>query len=190
MKTSGSPRSKRRRFDHRGLVTYLVTLSFFIMLVSGVVVFLAPSGQVARRIGWSLIGLGRAEWQTLHISFAVVFIAFGLIHLTLNWRALLHHLRDRASKHLTLKWEAALALAVTAWLIASALVPLRPASNLHDLNEYFRKTFWADAQRGQRTRATPFAVEATDGDPAKADAVLPEQHFPVRADEACSDCHR
>ncbi|MHA1566809.1 MAG: DUF4405 domain-containing protein [Alphaproteobacteria bacterium] len=190
MKAPRSRRSRRRRFDYRGLVTLLVTLSFFVMLISGVVVFLAPSGQIAKQIDWTMIGLDRAKWLTLHISFAVVFIVFSLVHLTFNWRALLHHLRDRVSKHLTLKWEAALAIVVTVWLIAGALVPLPPANNLHDLSEHFRKTFWADAQRGRGKTVAPVTVEVPGGDAEEADAVLPDRHFPVSADKACSDCHR
>lgn len=190
MKTPNSTGSQRRRIDYRGLITYLVMLSFFVMLISGIVMFFAPSGMVARKIGWALMGLGRAEWQTLHLSFAVVFVASGLSHLVCNWRGLLHHLRDRASRRLTLKWEAVLVLVATIWLVASAMLMLPPANLLHDVNEYFRKTFWANAVPANGTTTIPFAVEATGEDSVKANPVLPEGHPPLRAGEACRDCHR
>lgn len=190
MEISGPTEQPRRRFDYRGLITYLVMLSFFLMLTSGVVMFLAPSGKVARNIGWALMGLGRPEWQTLHLSFAVVFIIAGLSHLVCNWRGLLHHLRDRATRHLTLKWEAGLALVATIWLVASAMLMLPPANNLHELNQYFRKTFWESAAPAKGTLKMPFSVDATGEDSAKANPILPEHHPPLPAEAVCSDCHR
>lgn len=190
MKTPGSAHSPRRNFDYRGLITYLVVLSFLVMLISGAVMFLAPSGRVAKDIDWALLGIGRAEWQTLHLSFAVVFIAMGLSHLACNWRSLAHHLRDRASRNLTLKWEAVLALVVTVWLVTSAVVPWPPASILHDLNEFFRRTYWANELPANGALIVPSGVETDDGDPPITDPALPEHHPPIRADDACSDCHR
>ena len=179
-----------RHFDFRGFITYSVLLSFIVMLASGVVMFLAPSGRVAGQTDWSLLGLDRARWQTLHLSFAVVFVVAGLVHLTCNWRGLLHHLRERTTKHVTLKWEAVLALAAVVWLIASAAVPMPPASTLHGWNEYFRKTFWAGAPPAQESTTAPSSVEAASDDAMAIDPALPEGHPVIDADEACSDCHR
>lgn len=57
----------------------------------------------------------------MHIAFAVAFIAAGLAHVICNWSGLLHHLRDRKTRHLTLKWEAVLALSVAGLLLVSAV---------------------------------------------------------------------
>jgi len=179
-----------RRPNWRGLVTLLILLSSIIVLISGVVMFIAPSGRVAREIGWTLLGLDRAQWQTLHLSFAIVFVAIGIFHLGFNWQGLLHHLRDRASRHLTLKWEAVVALAAVIWIAIGAVWMLPPASNLHDLNTYFRKTFWADTPE---PRGTVMPQTPTDGKtqiPEKSGATLPEDHPPTSPGQACSDCHR
>jgi hypothetical protein len=195
METSGSSDARRRRFDYRGLFAYLVLLSFFVMLTTGIIMFMAPSGRVAREVGWALMGLGRSEWQTLHLCFAIIFIASGFSHLACNWRGLLHHLRDRASHHLTLKWEAALALCITFWLLVSATLMLPPADTLHDMNEYFRKTFWVPMTptEGPRIISSPAASangNTANGNPAKASPRLPKDHPPISAEAVCSDCHQ
>jgi hypothetical protein len=154
------------------VITYLVALSFLVMLITGVVNFLAPSGQISRQIDWTLLGLDRAGWQTIHLTFAVVFIAVGIAHLVFNWKDLLHYLRNRASHHRTLKREAVLALLVALWLIASAVLALPPASTLHDFNAHFRQNFWAIEPSAPRSTA------------------LPEGHPPVAQKKPCSDCHR
>ncbi len=182
-------RSSRRRHSLRAFITYLVALSFLVMLTSGLVNFLAPSGRVSRQVGWTLFGLDRAGWQSLHLSFAVIFVAAGLVHVAYNWKGLLHYLLDRASHHLTLKWEAVAALLVTLWLIASAVLALPPASNLHDLNAHFRQTFWTgEVPAGGAVRVP--SAGPTEEIPASADGALPQKHPAVPADKACSDCHR
>ncbi len=185
------PRQPRpRRPNWRGLVTLVILLSSIIVLISGVVMFVAPSGRVAREIGWTLLGLDRAQWQTLHLSFAIVFVAIGIFHLGFNWQGLLHHLRDRMSRHLTLNWEAVVALAAVIWVAIGAVWMFPPASSLHDLNEYFRKTFWANAPG---TRGTVIPQTPTDGkaqNPEKSGTTLPENHPPTSPGQACSDCHR
>ncbi len=180
----------RRRFSFRGLITYLVLLSFLVMLVSGVVNFLAPSGRISREIDWTLLGLDRVGWQTLHLSFATVFVAAGLVHIGFNWKGLLHYLRDRASHHLTLKWEAVVALLIAIWLATSAVLAFPPVSNLHDLNTHFRQTFWTDGSRPGRTTNFPSSNAASEELPAAAGSSLPPNHPPVPSDKACSNCHR
>lgn len=182
--------TSRRRFSFHGLVTYLLAFSFLVMLISGIVSFLAPSGRISRQVDWTLLGLDRPGWQTMHLSFAVVFVTVGLVHLVFNRKGLLRHLRDRASHHVTLKREAVLALLVTFWLIASAVLALPPASTLHDFNAHFRQTFWAIESSGQGTTAPPSAAATTDDIPAAPSLALPQGHPSVPPDKACSDCHR
>lgn len=182
--------SRRRRFDYRGLITYLVLFGFLALLASGVVMFAAPTGRIARQIDWTLLGLDRAGWQTLHLSFAVIFVVMGFAHLACNWRGLLHHLRDRVSRHLTLKWELVLALLVTAWLAVSAVWALPPVNALHDWNEYFRRVFWADAPPVQGTGTPPAGGATGNRAPAITTPILPAGHPPIGENQPCSDCHR
>jgi len=179
--TPHSEHSTHRRFSFPGLITYLALLSFLVLLTSSIVIFLAPAGRISGQAVWTLLGLDRATWQSLHLSFGVIFVAVVLVHMAFHWQALVHYLRDRVSHHLTLKWEAVVALLVTLWLIASAVFALPPASTLHDLNAHFRQANWAGG---------PPATETTDQIPATAGGALPEDHLPVPADKACSDCHR
>ena len=169
---TGSP---RRHFSLRGLVTALLLISFCVMVFSGIVAFVAPSGRVSRLVDWQLVGLDRVDWQSIHVSFAVLFVAFGLVHLGFNWRGLLHRLREPARRGFTIKREAMVALAVSVGLLVSALAGLPPISTLHDLNQYFRTQYWVD-QPDKPVRAEPGSS-------------LPSGHPPVPADKACSDCH-
>lgn len=178
-------------FSFRGLITYLVALSFLLMLISGVVNFVAPSGRISRELGWTLLGIDRVAWQSLHLSFAVIFIVAGIVHIAFNWRGLRHYLRDRPNHHLTMRWHAVLALLITAWLGASAVLSLPPVSYLHDGVVYFRQAFWLQSPPAQPPAATaPAAQKNPRPLPAAGGSVLPPRHPPVPSEKACSDCHR
>lgn len=190
MNAPGSHRSSHRHVRFRGFITYLLTFSFFVMVISGVVNFLAPSGPVAIEIEWSLLGLDRIAWQSLHLSFAAVFIVVGLIHLAYNWHGLLHYLKDRASHHLTLKREAAIAVALTVALILSAVMAVPPASNLHALTVQFRQTFWVDDSAARSGATVPPTIQPAVQIPAADSDPLPRGHPPVPPNLPCSACHR
>lgn len=189
MSPSATDRARRRRFNFRSFVAFLVVFSFVVMLVSGMVNFLAPSGRVAREVGWTLLALDRVAWQSLHLSFAIVFVVAGVVHIAFNWKGLVHYLRDRTSHHLTARWEAVLALLISAWLAASAVLALPPASNLHDLTTQFRQTFWASQPSPGSPTGQSGAPKAS-GPPPAAEPVLPPDHPRVSPDKACRDCHR
>jgi len=189
-----------RRFDGRGLAVFLVTLSFIVMLTSGAALFIAPTGRIANDMGWTFLWLSRDTLQSLHVAFSVLFVAFGLAHLVMNARSLIRHLRDRASHRLVVTREAGIALLLTILLIATSILALPPSSVLHDLNHYFRTTYWGDPgpPRGQRNAAQSDAAQGNaatsasqaDAAPIEAGARLPADHPPIADDEACSDCHR
>ena len=170
--------SSDRRFHVRGLITFLVLLSFAVMAISGVILFLVPAGRIAHATGWSLFGLDRGEWQSLHLSHAIVFLAAGAVHLAVNWRSFLTHLRDRRSRVMKLTWEAAAAIGITVSIMASVIAELPPGSILHDWNRYFRQSFWTES---------PTAPKPVPPPPASP---LGSSHPPIGNDEACTDCHR
>lgn len=58
-------KSKRhKRFRFRGVVSFVLTFAFLVMVVSGIVIYLAPKGRDARLIQWEYSGWDRQEWWT------------------------------------------------------------------------------------------------------------------------------
>lgn len=190
MENSTIRQPRRPQLNWRAMVTLLILLSSIAVLISGIVMFVAPSGRVSRGLSWTLLGLDRAQWQTLHFSFAAVFVAIGILHLGYNWHGLLHHLRDRVSRHLIFKWEAGIALIATIWVAAAAILMLPPASSLHELNEYFRKSFWAAASVSSESSVPPNPTNSSAEEHERKGRKLPDDHPPIRADQPCSECHR
>jgi hypothetical protein len=139
-KLSASAASKP--FHKRGWVVFVLGLSALVLLISGIVLFVAPSGRIANATGWALLWLGKDGWVNLHNVFAVLFVAGLVWHLVFNWRPLSNYVVSRASHHLNLKREMLAAAAVVLVLVVLVALDMPPVDQLTDLSLYFRQQFW------------------------------------------------
>ena len=71
-------------FRFRTFVSLAVASSFFVMAVSGIILYLAPSRRLAEQQDWSVWGLFRSQWIALHLSFSTLFLIAAVIHLWFN----------------------------------------------------------------------------------------------------------
>lgn len=74
---------------------YVGMSMFFLGVVIGlssIILYLLPGKGVLRRIGDpAILGLTRTDWVNLHVILGFVAAFFLLIHLFLNWRALVRY---------------------------------------------------------------------------------------------------
>ncbi|MDX2415156.1 MAG: DUF4405 domain-containing protein [Bacteroidales bacterium] len=79
-----------KSFAWRKYISVGLALSFFMIALSGTILYIAPPGRVARWIHWMVLGLNRAQWETQHTLFSYLFLMFGVVHLfSMNWKAFL-----------------------------------------------------------------------------------------------------
>jgi hypothetical protein len=128
-------RSETGRFRWRAFVTLYVTLSFLLLAVSGIVLYLAPHGRVAHWTHWTFGGLNRQSWQALHTVLALLFVLAGAVHLYFNWRVLWSYLRSGLATGVHLRREIALASAATVVVVALTLWGLPPFATVMELGE-------------------------------------------------------
>ena len=129
-------------FHKRGWVVFMVGLSASVLLISGIVLFIAPSGRIANTTQWALLWLDKDGWVNLHNVFAILFVAVLIWHLVFNWRPLSNYVVSRATHHLNLKREMLAAVAVLLVLVVLVAQNLPPVDALTDLSDYFRQEFW------------------------------------------------
>ncbi len=58
------------------------------MGVTGIGMYLAPSGKIAKATSWTFLGLDRHSLGNVHTYLGFSMLAIGLLHLTLNWKPL------------------------------------------------------------------------------------------------------
>ncbi|WP_321493657.1 DUF4405 domain-containing protein [uncultured Desulfobacter sp.] len=79
--------------------TTSLTLAFsgLIMLVTSIVLYFGPAGQVAHFCPWQFWGLNRHYWMMLHLNSGVLFCLAMLVHTWLNWRLLTAYMNLKKS---------------------------------------------------------------------------------------------
>jgi len=116
----------RERLNYRSFVSLLTTFSFITAAVSGLVLYVSPQGRVAFWQNWTMLGLGKIEWNSLHTLGSFLFAATSLFHFWFNWKAFVGYLRNRLETTLGHRRELAAATMVAIFVMASAIYGLPP----------------------------------------------------------------
>ncbi len=84
-----------RSFSWRSFTSFGLFLSFLMILVSGVILYIFPGR--APGFVWELCGLSKPAWQNQHIIFGFAFSILSLCHLFfINWKAFFSYLKSKA----------------------------------------------------------------------------------------------
>ena len=117
-------------------ITSLTALtSFFLLVVTSVVLYIVPAGRVAYWADWRLWGMTKTTWGNVHINLGVLFLASILLHTYYNWPAITGYLKDRARRMRVFTPEFSTALAVTAVVTVGTLLLVPPFSWIIDAGE-------------------------------------------------------
>jgi DNA-binding CsgD family transcriptional regulator len=87
-------------------------LSFILLFITIIVLYVVPQGRVAYWADWRLWGLTKTQWGNIHINIGLLFLLSIFLHIYYNWKALLNYLKNRAKnlKILTREFNAAMVL--------------------------------------------------------------------------------
>lgn len=130
-----------RSFHFRSFISLLTLLSFLVMLLSGIILYIAPQGRIAYWTFWKFFGLTKTDWTNLHLLSSTLFLVSALFHLYFNWSVLTSYLIDRVKRGLRLRKELSLAVLVVLAFIISAIYQLPPLKYLIVLSDYAKKSW-------------------------------------------------
>ena len=114
--------TQKRKLRPRGLVAFTVFDGFAVMTITGLILFVTPSGRVAYWTNWALLGLEKEEWTAVHIVFSLLFVLAGLIHLFFNWKPFKHYLLEKFAGHVSLRLESAVGTAAIGIVLVGTLL--------------------------------------------------------------------
>ena len=125
-----------KRFDWRGFVSIFLLLDFAIVTLSGIILFIAPIGRVARDIGFEILGLDKEGWELVHDVFGFAMIAAIPFHLYFNWRIFVNYFRKIVQRVRKIRLrETIAAVLLTVFLFLSVVFSFPPSSFVSDLSE-------------------------------------------------------
>ncbi|ASJ12536.1 DUF4405 domain-containing protein [Thermococcus thioreducens] len=98
----------------RGTIDLVLTIVFVILAVSGIALYLAPSGRIADTIGWTFLGLDKDTWTNVHTYMGFAMIGLIAAHLIIGFRSMLTMLRMGFRQS---RWKPAVAFLLTMGLV-------------------------------------------------------------------------
>lgn len=119
----------------RSLTAFLVTWSFIVITVTGIVLYIVPQGRIAYWVHWSLTGLEKEQWGHVHMTFGGIFIVTGILHLYFNWKPFKKYLAERVKGHTEVSRELVISLVLSVIVVVLSIYRLPPVSWVFDLNE-------------------------------------------------------
>jgi hypothetical protein len=115
--------------------TSLTTLlSFILLVVTSVILYITPQGKIALWADWKMLGLGKEQWGALHTNLGILFLAAGLIHTLLNWKQITGYLKDKTKRLKLFTADFNIALMLTLLIMVFTLFELPPVNAVQTFN--------------------------------------------------------
>ncbi|NJE06471.1 DUF4405 domain-containing protein [Thermococcus sp. M36] len=77
----------------RGIVDFLLLVVFIVVGITGIGLYLAPSGRIADSIGWTFLGLDKDTLTAVHTYLGFVMIGLIALHLIIGFTSMVTMLR-------------------------------------------------------------------------------------------------
>ncbi len=128
----------------RKLTSFLLLYSFAIMVLSGAMLFIAPFGRLSMMIGWEIFGLGKMEYQALHLVFMLIFVIAGIVHTYLNFKAIKHYWKNKSKKVIVFTKEFSIVTAIVVGLFYTTVTHQPFTEKFVKMNKSFNDYWMAD----------------------------------------------
>lgn len=170
----------------RKITSLTMLVSFVLLVLTSVILYIEPQGRVAYWSDWRLWGLSKPQWGNLHLNLGALFLLAGIFHLVYNWKAVTAYLKDKAKQLRIFTLNFNLALAVTLFVAAGTLLNIPPMSTLVSIGEGI--TDRANRKYGEppyghaELSSIKMFARKTDLDLAKIPALLKKANILVKND--------
>lgn len=133
--------AKVKKTSYRAMTSLVVTWSFLVASVTGVVLYITPEGRVAYWTLWELWGFSKEGWNQLHVIFSILFVIVGVAHLVYNWKPFKNYMSQRATGHVHITRTLYGSLAIAGAFFVLTVLYLPPANWVMDLSASIKKSW-------------------------------------------------
>ena len=113
-------------------------LSFLLLIVTSIVLYVVPEGRVAYWSDWRFMGLTKTLWGDVHINLGVLFLVSGFLHLYYNWKPMVTYMKNKVKQLKIFTPDFNMALAVTLIFTFGTILHIPPMSTILDFSASFK----------------------------------------------------
>ena len=122
-------------------------ISFVLLMLTSIILYIAPHGRVAYWSDWYLWGFSRTEWGNLHINLGVLFLIAFFLHFYYNLNMIIAYMKNKARKFRLFTGSFNVALVLTAVVCFGTYFMIPPMNLVIKLGEAI--TAKADGKYGE-----------------------------------------
>ena len=123
----------------RKTTSLTLLLSFVVLTLTSLVLYVVPEGRVAYWSDWRWLGLSKTGWGDVHINAGFLFLAAGLLHLGYNWKPITSYLQTKAKALRIFTPAFVAALLVNLLVVVGSLLHLPPFSTVLEFGHSFKE---------------------------------------------------
>ena len=94
-----------RNWRGRAFTSLCSLVSFILLLLTAIILYIEPHGRVAYWTKWNFLGLEKDQWGNIHLFSGLLFLVAGGFHLYYNWKPLIGYLSGKIETGLRYKRE-------------------------------------------------------------------------------------
>jgi len=119
----------------RKTISLTALMSFILLMLTSIILYIIPAGRVAYWADYHLWGLTKTQWGALHINLGFLFFVTILVHSYYNWKAITTYMKNKAKDFRLFTKEFNLALILTLAFSVGTLYEVPPFSSILQLGE-------------------------------------------------------
>lgn len=133
------PDKGNRHMNIRRLTSLTAFISFFVVILTSIILYIVPHGRVAYWADWHLWGLTKEEWGALHINTGFLFLLFLVLHIYYNWKPITIYLKDKSQNLKIFTGEFNAALIITVVVMTGTYFEIPPFKTIISVSDWFKE---------------------------------------------------
>ena len=113
-------------------------VSFILLVLTSIILYIVPHGRVAYWADWHLWGLTKSEWGNLHINLGFLFLLAGCLHIFYNWAPIKAYMKNKSRELKVFTPSFNIALLLTLIVGIGTYLEIPPMSSVIHLSESFK----------------------------------------------------
>jgi len=117
----------------RKITSLTALVSFALLIMSSVILYIVPSGRVAYWAGYRFWFLSKEDWGNVHINLGFLLLLSIVLHIYYNWTPLLNYMKNRSQQLRIFTFDFNIALLLTLVVFFGTLSGIPPMSGIINL---------------------------------------------------------
>lgn len=131
----------KRNWNGRAFTSLCSLVSFILLCLTGIILYVEPQGRVAYWIKWHFITLEKDQWGNIHVYSGLLFLIAGGFHIYYNWKLLIKYVSGKIESTFQYKRELILSGIILIWVAVSGIWSLPPLVYVSELGESIKSSW-------------------------------------------------